>query len=68
MLLLTITAQVGLGMHQEAVDACLAIIKADKSFNNGAARTLLLKEFENLGATHPITLAGRKQLSKLLFR
>lgn len=61
-------AQLALGQSQQAVDSCLAIIKTDPAWKDGAAKSLLLKIFETLGATHPITISGRKALSKLLFR
>lgn len=32
------------------------------------AKAFILKAFESLGASHPLTVAGRKKLSKLLFK
>lgn len=62
-------AQMAVGRHQDAVDACLAVIRAHgPGWRDGAARALLLKIFETLGPAHPVATAGRKALSKLLFR
>lgn len=62
-------AQMAVGQHQAAVDNCLAVIKAEgAAWREGAAKSLLLKIFEILGAADPIANAGRKALSKLLFR
>lgn len=52
---------------QEAVDELLAMIKADRNWNEAAARQQLLKFFEALGFTDPISVDGRKRLSTILF-
>jgi putative thioredoxin len=52
---------------QEAIDELLAMIKADRNWNEGAARQQLLKFFEALGFTDPLAVAGRKRLSTILF-
>jgi putative thioredoxin len=52
---------------QEAVDELLAMIKADRAWNEAAARQQLLKFFEALGFTDPISVDGRKRLSTILF-
>ena len=39
----------------------------DKEWNEQAARLLLLKFFEALGHAHPLTVAGRRSLSALIF-
>ncbi|TAJ35243.1 MAG: thioredoxin [Reyranella sp.] len=52
---------------QEAVDELLAMIKLDRNWNEGAARQQLLKFFEALGFTDPISVDGRKRLSTILF-
>lgn len=62
-------AQVGVGHAQEAVDALLTIIrKHGPGWREGAAKSTLLKVFDTLGAGNEVAVAGRKQLSKLLFR
>ncbi|MFI5031682.1 MAG: tetratricopeptide repeat protein [Reyranellales bacterium] len=52
---------------QEAIDELLAMIKADRNWNEAAARAQLLKFFEALGFTDPLAVAGRKRLSTILF-
>jgi len=52
---------------QEAVDELLDMIKADRNWNEAAARQQLLKFFEALGFADPLAVAGRKRLSTILF-
>ncbi len=52
---------------QEAIDELLAMIKLDRNWNEGAARQQLLKFFEALGFTDPLSVEGRKRLSTILF-
>jgi putative thioredoxin len=52
---------------QEAIDELLAMIKLDRAWNEGAARQQLLKFFEALGFTDPLSVDGRKRLSTILF-
>jgi len=61
------TALYNAGQHEQAIDALLEQIRRDKNWNDGAGRQQLLKFFEALGPTHPLTLSGRRQLSTLLF-
>ena len=51
----------------EAIDELLAMIKADRNWNEAAARQQLLKFFEALGFTDPLAVDGRKRLSTILF-
>jgi putative thioredoxin len=53
--------------RQEAIDELLAMIKADRKWNEEAARQQLLKLFEALGFSDPLAVDGRKRLSTLLF-
>jgi putative thioredoxin len=55
------------GRRDEAADGLLAIVKADREWNEGAARAQLLKLFEAWGLTDPATLSARRRLSSLLF-
>ncbi|MFI5001593.1 MAG: tetratricopeptide repeat protein [Reyranellales bacterium] len=55
------------GQRQEAIDELLAMIKADRNWNEAAARAQLLKFFEALGFTDPLAVDGRKRLSTILF-
>ena len=53
--------------RQEAIDELLAMIKADRKWNEEAARQQLLKFFEALGFADPLAVDGRKRLSTILF-
>ncbi|MBV8393089.1 MAG: co-chaperone YbbN, partial [Alphaproteobacteria bacterium] len=53
--------------REEAIDELLAMIKADRKWNEEAARQQLLKFFEALGFTDPLAIDGRKRLSTILF-
>ena len=55
------------GKRQEAADNLLAIVKADRTWNDDGARAQLLKLFEAWGMTDEVTLAARRKLSSLLF-
>ncbi len=61
------TALNGLDRRAEAAEALLAIIRADRAWNEDAARLQLLKFFEAWGFADPATLAARRKLSALLF-
>ena len=50
-----------------AIDALLAMVIADRTWNEEAARKKLLQIFEALGPKHPDTLSGRRRLSSALF-
>ncbi len=55
------------GRREEAADNLLAIIKADRTWNDDRARTQLLNFFEAWGMTDDATLSARRKLSSLLF-
>jgi putative thioredoxin len=55
------------GSRDSAADQLLAIIAADKGWNEGAARDRLLKLMEVVGVEDPWTSATRRRLSALLF-
>jgi putative thioredoxin len=55
------------GRTDEAADTLLGIIKADKAWNDGAARTQLLKLFEVVGLENPWVAQQRRRLSAILF-
>ncbi|MBZ9675260.1 thioredoxin [Mesorhizobium sp. ES1-1] len=55
------------GDRTAAADNLLAIIKADRTWNDDGARSQLLQLFEAWGMTDPATLAARRKLSSLLF-
>jgi putative thioredoxin len=53
--------------HAGAVADLLEIIKLNRKWQDDGARKQLLKFFEALGPTDPVTIDGRRQLSSLLF-
>jgi putative thioredoxin len=55
------------GDRDGAADALLHIIRTDKEWNDGAARTQLLKLFEAIGLEDPWVSATRRKLSAALF-
>ncbi|MBY6218885.1 tetratricopeptide repeat protein [Qipengyuania aquimaris] len=55
------------GERDAAVDELLAMIEADREWNEGAARTKLLDIFNAIGLEDPWVVATRRRLSKLLF-
>lgn len=55
------------GAMDQAAEALLAIIMRDRDWNEGAARTQLLKLFDAAGPTDPFTLKYRRRLSSVLF-
>lgn len=57
----------GRGKRDEAVDQLVAIAKADRSWNDEAARKQLLQFFEAWGLMDPAAIRGRRQLSSLIF-
>ena len=60
-------ALAGQGQLDEAVDQLLAIIEADREWNEGAARAQLLKVFEAAGPASETARRGRRRLSSILF-
>ena len=55
------------GRKEPAVDELLELFRRDRKWNEGAARAQLVKFFEAFGPTDPLTIAGRKRLSSLMF-
>ena len=60
-------ALAGHGRHAEAIDHLLEIIAANREWNEGAARTVLLEVFEAAGQSSDVTKTGRKRLSSILY-
>lgn len=55
------------GQAEQAIDRLIEIIKTEREWNNDAARQQLFQIFAALGQTNPVTVAGRRKLSSLLF-
>ena len=55
------------GQPEAAIDHLLASIRADREWQDGAARRRLIRFFEALGPQHPMTVGGRRKLSSVLF-
>jgi putative thioredoxin len=55
------------GKRDEATAHLLAIVKADRKWNDDGARKQLVQFFDAWGATDDATVEGRKRLSTILF-
>ena len=61
------TALFGSGERETAIDELLTLFKRDREWNEQAARKQLVKFFEAMGPTDPLTLSGRRRLSAQMF-
>jgi putative thioredoxin len=61
------TALFGSGQREAAIDELLTLYKRDRQWNDEAARKQLLKFFEAMGPSDPLTLSARRRLSSLMF-
>ena len=61
------TALFGAGQREEAIEELLTLYKRDRAWNDEAARKQLVKFFEVMGPTDPLTLSARRRLSSLMF-
>jgi len=61
------TALFGAGERETAIDELLMLFKRDREWNEQAARKQLVKFFEAMGPTDPLTLSSRRRLSALMF-
>jgi len=57
----------GDGCSEEAINILVELVKTHKTWNEAAARAQLLKIFEALGHSDPITIVGRRKLSVVIF-
>jgi len=57
----------GAGEIEEAVETLLSLFKADREWNDGAAKAQLFTIFDALTPQDPIALAGRRKLSSMIF-
>ena len=60
-------ALVAMGDNEGAVTELLEIFRRDRTWNEEAAKTQLMKLFEAFGPTDPVTLSGRRRLSSMIF-
>jgi putative thioredoxin len=61
------TALFSSGQREAAIDELLTLYKRDRHWNDEAARKQLLKFFEAMGPSDPLTLSARRRLSSLMF-
>jgi putative thioredoxin len=61
------TALFGTGEREAAIDELLTLFKRDREWDEQAARKQLVKFFEAMGPTDPLTLSARRRLSALMF-
>ena len=61
------TALFGAGQREEAIDELLTLFKRDRNWDDQAARRQLVKFFEVMGPTDPLTLSARRRLSAVMF-
>ena len=57
----------GAGQAETALEELVEIIRRDRTWNDDAARTQMLKIFEALGASDTVTIEARRTLSTVLF-
>jgi putative thioredoxin len=57
----------GGGDAEAAVNELVEIVRRQREWNEDAARQQLVKIFEALGPTDPVTVSGRRKLSSILF-
>ncbi|MFZ4762319.1 MAG: tetratricopeptide repeat protein [Alphaproteobacteria bacterium] len=53
--------------QEKAIDTLIELVRLDRKWNEEAARKQLLKFFEAFGFDHPLSIAGRQKLAKILF-
>jgi putative thioredoxin len=61
------TALFGSGEREAAIDELLTLFKRDREWNEQASRKQLVKFFEAMGPTDPLTVASRRRLSSMMF-
>jgi len=61
------TALFGAGEREVGIEELLTLYRKDRAWNEEAARKQLVKFFEVMGPTDPLTLSSRRRLSSLMF-
>jgi putative thioredoxin len=57
----------GNGRAEAAIDELLQLVRLDRDWDEHAARNQLVKIFDALGPTNPLTTSSRRRLSSILF-
>jgi putative thioredoxin len=57
----------GNGRAEAAIDELLRLVRLDRDWDEQAARNQLVKIFDALGPTNPLTTSSRRRLSSILF-
>ena len=57
----------GNGRAEAAIDELLQLVRLDRDWDGQAARNQLVKIFDALGPTNPLTTSSRRRLSSILF-
>ena len=57
----------GSGRAESAIEELLQLVRLDRDWNEQAARNQLVKIFDAMGPTNPLTTSSRRQLSSILF-
>ncbi|MBI1237897.1 MAG: thioredoxin [Alphaproteobacteria bacterium] len=60
-------ALLGAGAKEAAIEELIEIVRRDREWEEAKARKELVNLFEAMGAEDPLTLAGRRKLSTILF-
>ncbi|MBY8976017.1 co-chaperone YbbN [Rhodobacteraceae bacterium NNCM2] len=60
-------AQMASGDNGGAIETLLELFRRDREWNDGAGKEQLFKLFDSLGPKDPLTLAGRRRLSSMIF-
>jgi putative thioredoxin len=61
------TALFGADEREAGIEELLTLYRKDRAWNDEAARKQLVKFFEVMGPTDPLTLSSRRRLSSLMF-
>ena len=61
------SAQFAAGQREAAIEQLLELFRRNRAWNEEAARKQLVKLFDAMGPTDPLTVDGRKRLSSLMF-
>ncbi len=60
-------ALLGTGAAEDAIEELLELFRRDRDWNDEAAKKLLFRIFDSIGAADPLAMTGRRRLSSLIF-